>query len=226
MRHQYIIAPFIVIAGFLLLDRLISLLNPLLRASVLTLVVVSIALNAAVSWPTLIVGRGQVAYQKEFQHYRAAFPAARAVYLDHFGIIGYFIHTDDKQRQFVRHISDTAFIDQYWIEGGSSAGTQIFYDKSRINLDLADPGIYKSFASCLRQSGTKELTLFLFTAGNVPLGQQSDNLKRIVAMNAAHESLAVTNLVINGNAVFAGFALKTGGTNEAIRPMQTSPAPR
>ena len=209
MRHQYIVAPFLVVAAFLLLDRLVSLLIPVLRVAALILICGCIALNASVVWPTLIVGRGIVIYQREFDDYRAAFPDARAVYLDRFGIIGYFINTDDQPRRFVRRISDPSFIDQYSICGGSPEGTQIFYDKSRDNLDLADPTVYRSFAACLRQSRLKELTLFFFTAGNRPFEKPPAILKQLVIDTAAQQGLAATKVVVDGTAVYAAFTLKS-----------------
>ena len=208
LRHQYILAPFLVLAAFVLVDRLSALLTPRFRVAILILTGAAIAINAALPRPNLIMYPGQTIYSREFNNYRSAFPNARGVYLDRFGSIAYFSHTNEQPRHFVRSIADVVLIDQYHIHGGSPEGTEIFYDKTRGNLDLTDQTIYGSLASVLRQSGLKELTLFYFRAGDKPFDQTPDVLKRVIADTASAQGVAAKKVVIDRSAVYASFALR------------------
>jgi hypothetical protein len=129
------------------------------------------------------------------------------VYLDHWGVIGYFIHTAGRRRSFVQRIHDGAVIDQYHVSGGTPGGTEIFYDKSRDSLDLYDPSVYGSFASCLRASGAKELTLFFLSPGNKPFGGTPGHMKKIIAERAEDQGLTATEIIVARASLFAGFKL-------------------
>ena len=125
-------------------------------------------------------------------------------------MIGYFVHTDDRRRRFVRRIDDVFAIDQYHIDG-PPGGVEIFYDKSRYILDVRHASLYRSFARCLRQSGVKELTMFFFSPGDVPFADNEETLRRIITQTAAKEGLTATKVVITRTTIFAGFQLKPAG---------------
>lgn len=204
LRHQYLLAPFLVLTAFVVLDRLAALVVVRWRRVLLALVSVAIVLNAAVSLPKAIVWPGLLLVQGEYDGFRAALPQARAVYLDHWAAIGYFIHTAALPRTFVRHIQDVAVIDEYRVEGG----TEIFYDKTRLNLDLQDSTVYRSIAACLQQSNLPEVAIFFFS---VAPGQSHDSpqtFARTIAAVAWQEGLSAKRVVIDGAAVYASFALK------------------
>jgi hypothetical protein len=177
------------------------------RIALLTSTGILLIGNLVVRWPTLVVYPNFVAYTEQFNNYRAAFPDARAVYVDHWGVIGYFIHTDDRRRHFVRRVDDVFEIDQYHIDG-PPRGVEIFYDKSRYVLDMRRASLYRSLAKCLRQSGVKQLTLFFFSPGDVPLKDGAETLRRVITQTAAEQGLTVTKVVVGTTTVFAGFELK------------------
>src|SRR5262249_13563768 len=158
--------------------------------------------NLVLRWPTLVAFPNMVAYTEQFNRYRDTFPGAKAVYVDHWGVIGYFIHTDDRPRRFVRRIDDVFAIDHYHIDG-PSGGVEMLYDKSRYVLDMRYASLYRSFARCLRQSGVNELTIFFFTPGDVPLADSPDELRRIITETAADQGLAATQVVVGRTTIFA-----------------------
>lgn len=206
LRHQYVVAPFLLLAAFVVIDRLAALCPPGVRPGLLVLVALMLVGNVLLQWPKLILLPNELMLSGEYNTYRAAFPAAQGVYLDHWGVVGYFIHTDDRRRRFVRRIADPAAIDQYDMEE-PGRGTQIFYDKSRYLVDLTDPALYRSFAACLRQSGLTELTLFSFTPGDGPF-RAPEGLRETIGKNAADHGLKATRIVIGMGTVFAGFELQ------------------
>lgn len=210
LRHQYIAGPFLLIAAFVPLDAIcskpgLSPVSRMLRRALPVLLSAAIAANLAAQWPKLIQYPGEVILQSEFNEWKTGFPHTRAVYLDHWGVIGYFAHTSDQPRTFVRRIADAARIDQYRLPDGTS----IFYDKSRDNLDLLDPSVYRSFADCLRSGEIRELSLFFFRAGGVPLPQSPAEMEQLVAARAAQEGLTAIKVHATPTTVFAAFRFTT-----------------
>jgi len=199
LRHQYIAGPFLLIATFVILDAL-----PNLRYVIPILALTASIANAIVEVPKLIFYPGVVLLKPEFDAWHSAFPNARAVYVDHWGVIGYFIHTSDQARSFIRRIPDHAVIDEY----RTPDGVDIFYDKTRDILDLSDPSVYRSFAACLRGSGIKELTLFFYSPGDKPIDQAPENQEAAIAQRAAQQGLIATKVIVGKTSIAAAFKLK------------------
>jgi hypothetical protein len=207
LRHQYVAGPFILIAAFVSLDALVAFVSPILRLTIPALLLGAVVANLIVELPKLIIYPGMVILDDEFKAWRSAFPDTHALYLDHWSVIGYFIHTSDRPRRFVRSIPDNAWIDQYHVPEVTSGGSDIFYDKTRDLLDLRDPGVYQSIASCLRVSGVRELSVFYFSPDNSPLTRTYDNPDKLVMQKAAEQGLITTRVVVRETSLFAGFKL-------------------
>ncbi len=207
LRHQYVVGPFVILSAFVVLDRLAALLGPRAGAVLTAAAAVAMVANLALRWSSLVVFPNMVVYSRQFDDYRAAFRDARAVYVDHWGVIGYFIHTDAYPRRFVRRIDDVFEIDEYRIEAPPH-GVAIFYDKSRYVLNMRHASLYRSFARCIRQSGVGELTLFFFSPGDIPFADSAETLRQIIVDTAAEQGLTTTKLVISPTTIYAGFALK------------------
>ncbi|HEU5020737.1 MAG TPA: hypothetical protein VFT60_02565 [Bryobacteraceae bacterium] len=201
LRHEYIAGPFVLLAAFAILDRLSRKLP---RA-----VIPAIALSASVAGfaagrASLIHFPGVVLQTEQYRAWRAAFPHAPAVYVDHWGAIGYFIHTSTEPRTFVRHIPDAADVDEY----RTPDGIHIFYDKSRDVANLADPALYASIAACLRNSGLSEITIFLMSPGGQPLDLRHGKLESIVGDLARKRGLRLTRFAPGPDYAAAGFTLR------------------
>ena len=207
LRHQYVVGPFLILAAFAVLNRLALLLGRRARMGLMIVTGALLIGHLIDRWPRLIVWPNHVVYTEEYDHYRAAFPDAPAVYVDHFGVIGYFINTDDRRRRFVRRIDDVFAIDEYHIDG-PSGGVELFYDKTRYTFNMRYLSLYRSIARCLRQSGVKQLTVFFFTPGDLPLKDAPETLERIIRETAAAEGLTAPKVVVGRTTVFAGFELK------------------
>jgi hypothetical protein len=207
LRHQYVVAPFLLIAVFILTDAVLQYLRPRLRSGI-ELGLGSWILLHFVLAPSLVALPGYLISKKDFDEYRSIFPDARGIFLDHWSAIGYFMNTDREPRRFVRRISAPGLVDQYEVGGGSAPRTEIFYNKLDFNLDLRNIDTYRSFAACLRESGLSELTLFFFVPGGAPLPEPPDAMKRTMEQLAARERLKITKLVVGQATVFVGFALQ------------------
>ncbi len=215
LRHQYIAGPFLLIAAFVVLDALVKRASPVLRTSLAAALLIGCTANLIVEGPKVIFYPGVVLLRNEFAVWRAAFPNARAIYLDHWAVIGYFIHTNDQPRTFVQRVADDAVIDEYRLPNG----TEIFYDKTRILLNFSEPSLYKSLAASLRASGVKELAVFFYSAGDVPIDQSPAELEALIIRKAADQGLSTSKVVVGRTSLAAGFSLK-----EPTSITPTSPA--
>jgi len=201
LRHQYIAGPFLLLAAFAVLDRLSRKLP---RAVIPALALGASVAGFATQRADLIHYPDTVLRTEQYRAWRAAFPHAPAVYVDHWGVIAYFIHTSTEPRTFVRHIPDAANIDEY----RTPDGIHIFYDKSRDVADLADPALYASIASCLRTSGLSEITIFLLSPGGAPPALHDGQLESIMIDLAAGHGLRLTRLAPGPDYAAAGFTLR------------------
>lgn len=204
LRHQYIVAPFLILTVFVVIDRLLASLTRVPGLLVLSLTGLLLIGNLVTQWSNLISYPGLVLGADEFNRYRAEFPAAQGIYLDHWGIIAFFIQTDDRPRAFVRRIADPAMIDQYHRQG-APPGTEIFYDKTRYVADVSDPTLYTALAACLKQSGINELGLVVLSPGAVPFAEAPDAIRRLIQNGAASHGLTITKIVLSPTTIFAGF---------------------
>ena len=202
LRHQYIAGPFLLLAAFAVLDVVLDEF-PLAsyQYAIPALILTASAANVVVEGPKLVWYPGVVLASNEFNAWRAAFPGPRAVYVDHWGVIGFFIHTADQPRTFVRSIPGDATIDEYRIPDG----TKIFYDKSRILLDFSDPSVYRGFAACIKNSGIKELTVFFFSAVDKTINEPQGALEATVRRKAAEQGLVATRIIVTPTLLAASF---------------------
>jgi hypothetical protein len=208
LRHQYIIAPFLIIAAFAVADTVTSKPWTWLRAGVPGVLTALILANALVAAPKLVVNPGGTEFTSDYNEYRAAFPHSDGVYLSHFTVIEYFTRTDGEPRRFVRQVFDPIRIDEYQMGRPGERTITLFHDKGRYVPDLTDETLYRSLAACLRQSQVRELTLFynLPWAGK-PLPLAPEPLKRKMIELAERHGMSVNKIVVDGNRVFAGFSL-------------------
>jgi hypothetical protein len=204
LRHQYIAGPFLLLAAFAVLDRMTAAFRHLPRYAIPALALCIGATGFAAHRSSLIRLPGYVLLTEQYRDWRAAFPHAQAVYVDHWSAISYFIHTSTEPRTFVRPIPDAAEIDEYRTPGG----IHIFYDKTRELVNVADPTVYASIVSCLRQSGLREITIFLTSPGMRPLNLHNGKLESIVAKRASSEGLRLTKLALGPTYAAAGFTLQ------------------
>jgi hypothetical protein len=210
LRHQYVAGPFLLLAVLVVVDRLVSTLSQRSGYALLGSLGVLTLANAAAASPHMIAMPDTVLYSQEIGAFRSIFPNPEAVYLDHWGVIAYYIHTDERQRRFVRRIAGGGPIDEYHVEGirRMDPGVEIFYDKGRSTLDMSDPAVYRSFADCLRQTGIKELTLFMFHPGYIPFPDAPDVMKQRILKEASAQGLSISKIAVDKTTVFAGFVLK------------------
>ncbi len=212
LRHQYIAGPFLLIAAFVVADSLYAIAGTALRRAVPGLLLAACLANLVAAAPALVVYPGLLLLKKEYAAFQSVFPESRAIYLDHWAAIGYFIHTSDRPRRFVRRIPGEAEIDEYHVDGGPPGGVEMFYDKSRNSVDLSDGSVYASFAACLRASGVQELDLFFYSPGDRPVDQTPGKLEQLIAKQAGRRGLLTTMVVVGHTYLLAGYSLAQPGS--------------
>jgi len=161
LRHQSIIAPFVVLTGFVVVERFVAALRyrPA-RAAAVTLVLALILVNFDYRWSRFPKVPQELA-SEQYRTFRSLFPEGTAIYADSFSATVYFIHNHNSPWAFERRYgigSDWVYV--YRTKDELGRGIEIVRDREVWNFDLSDPGTFKRLAESIRASGLRSAALF------------------------------------------------------------------
>jgi 4-amino-4-deoxy-L-arabinose transferase-like glycosyltransferase len=218
LRHQYVIFPFGIISIFMLFDRIIFHFRSRGAKLALTaLLIIGIVANAIVQWKAYPIIREEL-FTREFNLFKASFPAIRAVYLDQFNLIAFFAHTQEWNWRFDRSIT-IGKIDLLWVEKNGYRFA-VFRDLSRWNAQMDDPELFADIKTALEKTGLDSLAIFYLN---------QEKLEAPAYLQAEKESVAFTlrklgseNNLINKKLEFDGhniYALFSSDSGERKNPV-------
>ena len=158
LRQQFLLFPFLVLSGFVLLDRLTAGI-PQRAAWILAGV-----LAAAIGW----VGYAKlVAYPKttetlmtdQMRRFNSLFPEATAVYVDRYNFFLFFMHHDDWTWESEGPARFASNVGVYRLSRGNRR-ILVFRDKVRWLLEYDDAALYDDLANCMRSKGLRAIDVF------------------------------------------------------------------
>lgn len=194
-RQQSILFPFLILAGFILLDRALSYLPAAwLRASVFGVCAVLIGINFHYQW-LRTPRRSEELLTREYQTFKSKAAPAEAIYLDQFSLIGYYIHTNDWNWEFYRHFREPDRVDEYRLTAPSGQHLFLLRNIDQWNFDLRNPATYQTLTQSMRDAEVTSANIFLLKQVPGPadppaiLKEQAETRKL-----AAHEGLRVTSI--------------------------------
>ena len=204
LRQQFFLFPFAILCAAILLDRIAAAVRPR-PASALVLSAVAAIM---VSWSIAFAQYPKVHTElgtAQMNPFRKAFPAPAAVYVDQFNLINFFIHYHDWHWQFVGQSRAVPAISTYRVSRANQSFL-LLRDLSRWNLDFSEQALYTDLAKCIREQQVPSLTVFYTRqqAQAVTIQEEPALGRRILAL-AATDSLCVSNLKVEGIAVYADF---------------------
>lgn len=166
-RQQSILFPFIVLTAFWLLDFSSARFPRALKAGVHVLIALAIAASFAHGW------NRQPRYEedlftREYAIFEQSLPRSRAVYLDQFSLIGYFIHNRDGQWRFNRHYRGPDRMDEYRTVSPSGEPRVVVRNARRWNFDLQRPETYATVARLLRDARLPGIDIFSLRQSPAP----------------------------------------------------------
>ena len=215
-RHQFVLYPFIVLSGGVVLDRLLSSTGrSTVKFAILAIGVVGILVNSTVQLWMIRPWRNQPLFSREMKVYRQNIPAD-VVFLDRFNSIIFFAHHHEWTWSFDGTLEGSV-VDQYSLtaNGGKLV---VFRDRGRFTINFLERRLYYFLRRCLRLTGSRSIVVF---HRNWPGGGESrskkeeEEFKAKVIAAAAVERLTTQKLILDGYNVYAAFALD-GGAGENL----------
>ena len=160
-RQQSIIAPFVILTAFLVLDGLAAILKPVMaRNALFTAAGVLIAASFAYGWAAYPWDSVELK-TAENDLFQKMFPAPDAVYGDGTSIIYYFARMNRaKWNNLDRFIINDQRVVVYRVDDGSGHPTTVFRNKRTAFLDLQDPETYQVLAESLRRENLRSAVLY------------------------------------------------------------------
>src|SRR5207248_1400325 len=118
LRQQFIIFPFLVLAAFVLLDRLVSLTpRPIAFgfAAALAILIAALSVRAFERFPDV----REPVMKAQMTRFQSLFPAPEAVYVDEFNVITFFTFHHDWKWAFSGLVPDAPKVNVYRLTRGS-----------------------------------------------------------------------------------------------------------
>jgi hypothetical protein len=174
LRHQFILFPFAVMFGCVLLDRSAKAISNrrLKTALLLTVVLAVIAASAAQFYRFPRVAT--VMCTDEMNRFSEVFPSPSTVYLDDFSLYIFFAHHLDWNWHFLVSNAAVPTTDIYRV----SKGTQqvlVVWDRSRWSVDLRDSAFYRDLAAVMRAQELRSIETFTIHDRSVPTMAESNS---------------------------------------------------
>lgn len=158
-RQQSIIFPFVLLSGFLVLDRCVAFVRlPLMKNVVLVCTAALVVLSFSYWWrkfPKVV----QELFTTDYNTFTSGLAPTRAVYVDQYSLIAYYIHTHAWKWQFHKALLKPVRVDSYRITGPSGEHLIVLRNK-KFNFDLRSPVFYTDLATVLRSTRVNSANLF------------------------------------------------------------------
>ena len=158
-RHQSIIFPFVLLSGFVGLDRFVSFLRfPLMKKLVLFFTAALMIVSFSYWWrkyPKI----SQELFTPEYNLFASGLHPMQAVYVDRFSSIAYYTHTHTWTWQFQNHFVEPKRVDSYGLTSPSGEHLILLRNKEW-NFDVRSPGFYTDLAKSLRAAHVSGADLF------------------------------------------------------------------
>ena len=197
-RHQSIIAPFVFLTAFLLLDRLADALKAFLaRNALFTTAGLLVTASFAFGWAVYPWSSVQPK-SAEYSRFRELFPRPENIYVGHIAAICYYAETHTSKWTFQdRFLIDNQQIIFYRVNDGNGHPVGILRNKAQTWLDLLDPETYRILAETLRHEGLESAVLFSVdrgwdTAGAKSLEEQSRTLAQLAGLEGGRYAVGPT----------------------------------
>ncbi|HEX4810909.1 MAG TPA: hypothetical protein VH325_18365 [Bryobacteraceae bacterium] len=208
-RQQSVIAPFLTLSGFALLDQFNSLAwRRRLTAPLAVLVALVIATGFRHNWRNHAAA--SAIFQPEYDAFRKEFPSSPVVFADYFSCFGLYAATHTWIWRVDRSvIASGSRIWVYQTQSPQGQDRLVLRDKDSWNLDFSQPDPYTVLADTLRQTKLPNLILFWVKQGGkllTPADEQKQTAHFAELANSA--GLVLERGHFNGSVGFFQFRLK------------------
>lgn len=158
-RQQSILFPFLVLTVFWLLDSFSAKLPRAAQLTVQLAVALLITASFLHGWSKFPKLKEDL-FTAEFNKFCESLPRSKALYIDQFSLIGYYIHTHDWKWNFQRHYREPERIDEYRTTSPRAEQRVVVRNLDQWNFDLFRPETYGTLARLLRDSHIPSADIF------------------------------------------------------------------
>jgi len=203
-RHQSIIFPFLLLSGFLGLDRFVSFLRfPLMKKLVFVFTAALMIVSFSYWWrryPKI----SQELFTPEYNLFASGLHPMQAVYVDRFSSIAYYTHTHTWTWQFQNHFVEPKRVDSYGLTTPSGEHLILLRNKEW-NFDVRSPGFYTDLAKSLRAAHVSGADLFYIANKDQAVLAVTEEAIRVLADQAG---LVAGPILRENDGLFIAFRLK------------------
>jgi hypothetical protein len=158
MRQQFLYFPFLVLAGFVALDRALGYVPSGAQKALLALGVVVLAVAVAAHWQNLR-RPGRDPFMAQGRAFDRALPDASVVQADQFNLIGFFIPHHDWKWRYAGTLPGLPAVQRYELEKNGRRLTLLAH-RTRWNFDVVDPKSYAAFRAAADAAGARCTSVF------------------------------------------------------------------
>jgi hypothetical protein len=193
MRQQFILFPFAIICGSILLDRITAAIRWQSLRIVLTAAIAMLTIGVSAARFHEFPAMGAEIGAENASRFREVFPAPAAVYLDRYSLIVFFIHHHDWVWKFAGRDTVLPAFDSYRVSK-ETVQFLVVRDNGRWRADLEDPVFYNDLASIIRSQRLPALTTFYIRPEWEPITTTASRINEL----ASAANLCVKQLSIEG----------------------------
>ena len=204
LRQQFLLFPFFVLCAVIFADRITAVLpargQRIAHAAVALLVAV-----VSTVWYEQYPKDSTNVLKEPMDVFDRVEPAPRAVYLDQFNLITFFIYHNDWRWTSVDLTQPIPGIDVYRIRKGARQ-MLVFRDKTEWNVKPTEAAVYHKLAECLGAGKTPEVSVF--SALQTPPDPPYSNFKkmqRTIASLGSDSSVCTERLTLKSDGWYGTF---------------------
>jgi hypothetical protein len=209
LRQQSILAPFLCISLFFLVDRLVSI-APFhwSKVGMLSVTAVAILYSAYYQWKIYPKIQTEL-FTEDYQRFVDTTKTPETVYLDGFSLLAYYIHTHQWTWHTDHRIKPVEPIEEFHTSSPGGQNINILRSRTEWNFDWTSPATYQTMAGVMRDFHRPSMSVFHLHQANPPLPPGTPQQHVEFVQNLANQAgLETTKLYTDGTDFFATFKLK------------------
>ena len=210
LRQQFLVFPFLVLATFLFLDRLASMLRYRQASTIFLSAWVPLICWSSVDKLRSMQIFPNDSFARESALFESSFPSPEAVYVDQFNLIGFFSKHHEDKWSYAGRPAGERFSDAYNVTNGMRK-LVLFRDRVRWNLDFTDPMVYSDISQSLRSGVTKSVTVYCVSQFGTEVPGGEDAFRIQMGQLAAKQNMRIEKVVFDHANVFATLIVRPPG---------------
>ena len=207
LRHQSIIFPFVTLAVFVALDRLIAVLPYWAWRSV-TVGIASLLTAVTIyhQWTPRVFE--EEPFTPEFRAFQSSFSSTPAVYVDQFSLLNYYSQTSSMKWRFLQHLHEGEAIDAYQVSS-PNGGVELLRNLDNFDFDLGSPEFYTTVRQVMQDARLNTVSLFFlnpywYRMNTAEVAKTEQTIRKL----ASDAGLRVGTILCSKAEAFAAFTLQ------------------